>query len=429
MSRIIHRSAGKYPLNQKRRRGGTLSEGGRREEVIHLDAVDAASAMSTKQETKFYPYPEWRERMLQKCVASGRHGFLTSPAWGAKLNPNTGLYELPRKLQKSQQDGEAEGEGEGEREGKGKETLDEEESEPESLMSDAEWEGWRKELELEGPTRPNSPGLKIAQDGSPWTSESTQQSYGTQLDGPLRTRVRKNTLISGRDKVLEGIVKRTTEHSVHPYSIYQAQASRASTLSSLSASASVVLDTVASSSIGLGLSARHASSPSISAVISPRQSLSAPNRARSATVSTPSAAFNPPSHNNHDPNHDLAIPLPSLPDAPENGRLPGLGGGLSSASRSHNTVTTISALRSTGNEPAPKKGRSNKGKRRERTEDHSGGEEGSVESTALAVEHPNDTWTRSHDEGLNWLRHMPSSSLRRSSSKHSLLKNFGLRDR
>jgi len=80
------------------------------------------------------------------------------PCVGAKLNPNTGEYELPRKLQKSQQNGEAEGEGEG------KEPLDEGESEPVSLMSDTEWEGWRRELDLEGPTRPSSLGLKVAQD-------------------------------------------------------------------------------------------------------------------------------------------------------------------------------------------------------------------------------------------------------------------------
>jgi len=74
------------------------------------------------------------------------------------------------------------------------ETLDEDESEQESLISDAEWEGWRRELELEAPIRPDSPALKFAQEGNPWTSESTQPSFVTESDGLRRGRRRKNTL-------------------------------------------------------------------------------------------------------------------------------------------------------------------------------------------------------------------------------------------
>ena len=405
MSRIIHRSAGKYPLSQKRRRTYALGEGGRGEEVTHPDAVDATTAMITKQETKFHPYPEWRERMLQKCVASGRHGFLTSPAWRAKWNLSTGEYELPRRLQKWRDDEEEEAEGE--------EAPDDEESEVESLMSDAEWEGWRRELELEGSTRPNSPGLNIAQDGSPWTSESTQQSSLPEFIGLPPSRRRKNTLISGRDRVLEEIVKRTTEHSVHPYSMHRAQVSGASTLSSISPSASIVADTVASSVVGLGLAAARASSPSISPTVSIRQLLPIPNRPT------------------HDANHDLAIPLPNLSDVSEDGPLPGLGGGLSSSYRPYHTVTTISAPRSADSEVIPKKGMarvwSNKGKRRDRIEDNPTGEEAGHESQPLAVDYPNDAWTRSYDEGLDRLRHMSSSGLRRSGSNHGLFKS--LRDR
>lgn len=421
LSRIIHRSAGKYPLNQKRRRGGYLSEGGRAQEVIHPDAVDATTSIITKQETEFHPYPEWRERMLQKCVASGRHGFLTSPAWRAKLNPNTGVYELSQWLRKWRKDEEEGAEAETEAE----ETLDEDESEQESLISDAEWEGWRRELESEAPIRPDSPALKFAQEGNPWTSESTQPSFVTESDGLRRGRGRKNTLVSGRDRVLEGIVKRTTEHSVPPYSMLQAQLSGASMSSVLSPSAGVVVDSVSSSGIGPGSADRRPSSPSVSMTTSPQRS-SVPIRGRSATVSAPSAAPDPPSHNT------VAIPLPSLPDTLENSRLPGLGGGLGS-SRPSDTVTTISALRSADHEAAPKMGMgrawSNKGKRRETTEYNPTREEASFESQSLVIETPSDAWTRSYDEGLDRLRQMSSPGIRQSSSKSLLLKGLTLRDR
>ena len=420
LSRVIHRSAGKYPLNQKRKRGGYLSEGGRAQEVIHPDAVDATTSMITMQATKFHPYPEWRERMLQKCVISGRNGFLTSPAWRAKLNPNTGVYELPQWLQKWRQD---EAEVEAEVEAEAEETPDEDESEQESLISDAEWEGWRRELELEASIRPDSPALKFAQEGDPWTSESTQPSFATESDGLQRGRRRKNTLVSGRDTVLEGIVKRTTEHSVPRYSVLQAQSFGASASSTLLPSAGFVADPVSSSGAGSGPADRRPASSSNSATTSPWQSSSVPVRARSATVSTPSAAPNPSSYN------DVAIPLPSLLGALENVRLPGLGGGLSS-SRPGDTVTTISALKD--HEAPPKKGMSrvwsNKGKRRGKAEDNLTREEASFESQPLTIETPSHAWTRSHDESLDRLRQMHSPGPRRSSSKGLLLKGFSLRD-
>ena len=414
LSRVIHRCAGKYPLNQKRKRGGYLSEGGRAQEVTHPDAVDATTSMMAKQATKFHPYPEWRERMLQKCVASGRHGFLTSPAWGAKLNPNTGLYELPQWRQKWRQNEEEEVEVEV------KETLDEDESEQESLTSDAEWEGWRRELELEAPIIPDSPTLKVAQEGNPWTSESTQPSFATESDGLPRGRRRKNTLVSGRDTVLEGIVKRTTEHSVPRYSMLPTQLPGAST-----SSAGVVVDAVFSSGAGPGPADRRPSSPSVSVTTSPRQSSPVPIRARSAVVSTTSAAPSPSSYD------AVAIPLPSLPGAVENVLLPGRGGGLSS-SRPGDTVTTISAVRSADHEVSPKKGMgrvwNNKGKRRHKTEDNPTREEASIESLPLTIEKPSHAWTRSYDEGLDKLRQMSSPGLRPSSSKGLLFKGFNLRD-
>ena len=353
-----------------------------------------------------------------------------SPAWEAKFNPNTGEYESPRRLQRWRENEveENEGEGAGAGEGEGEETQDEEESEPESLMSDAEWEGWRRELELETPTRPSSPGLKISPNTSPWTSETTQQSFVTGPDGLLQSRKRKNTLVSGRDEVLEEIVQRTTEHSVHPYSMLRTQPSGVFTSSSVSPSASlsVVMGVGASSSAGLDRAALCASSPSISEVISPRQNISVPGRARSATISTPNTAPKPTLHDTPDTNHDIAVPLAKLPHTEEGRRLPGLGGGLTSSSGPYHTVTTISVLRA-DIEPAPKKSMarvwSNKGKRRDRIEDLAGEEEdveASIENAPLAVEHPDDAWARSYDEGLNRLRHMSSPDLRRSTSKRTL---------
>ena len=356
-----------------------------------------------------------------------------SPAWGAKFNSNTGEYEPLRRLQRWREDegeeDEGEGAGAGEREREREETPDGEESEPESLMSDAEWEGWRRELELESPTRPSSPGLKISPNASPWTSESTQQSFVAGTDGLLQSMKRKNTLISGRDEVLEEIVQRTTEHSVHPYSILRTQPSGVYTSSSVSPSASlsVVMGVGASSSAGLDRAAPCASSPSISAVISPRQTIPVSGRVRSATISTPNTDPRPTLHDTPDTNHNIAVPLAKLPLTEEGRRLPGLGGGLSSSSGPYHTVTTISVLRA-DIEPAPKKSMarvwSNKGKRRDRIEDDPAGEEAdfesSIENAPLAVEHPDDAWARSYDEGLNRLRHMSSPDLRRSTSKRTL---------
>jgi hypothetical protein len=96
-------------------------------------------------------------------------------------------------------------------------------------------------------------------------------------------------------------------------------------------------------------------------------------------------------------------------------------------------VTTISALRSADNEAAPKKGMarvwSNKGKRRGKTEDKPTSEEASVECAPSAADHRSDTWARSHNEGLDRLRHMSSSGRRQSGSKGGLLKSFRSRDR
>ena len=349
LSRVIHRSVGRYPLNPKRKPAPG---------VTHTDPVGVATGRTTKQETRFHPYPEWRERMLQKCIASGRYGILTSSVRKAKPRPNTEVYELPQELQ---------------------ELLENEdvESEPESMMSDAEWEGWRSELEFTGPSL-------------------REPSFVTESDGLLRHRRREGTVVSGKGKALEGIIEWTKEHSVHPQ--------------------------------------RRPSPPSNSAPPSPRRSFSVPSHARSATLATSTVAPRQSSHCTDDANYDLITLLPNPSGAPENERLPGLGGGLGSYQPHTHTVTTISALRSADNEAVPKKGVartwSNKGNRRGKTEDNPTrtSEESVIEGPPPTVDYRNDTWARSHNEGLDRLRHMSSPGLRQSGTQGGLLKSF-LRDR
>ena len=64
-------------------------------------------------------------------------------------------------------------------------TMGKEENEPVSMPSDAEREGWRRELQSRGAIRPGSPGLNVAQEGNPWTSDRAQQSFVTESDGFL----------------------------------------------------------------------------------------------------------------------------------------------------------------------------------------------------------------------------------------------------
>lgn len=364
LSRIIHRSVGRYPLNPKRKRA---------QEVTHADIVDATTGRSTKQENRFHPYPEWRERMLQKCIASGRYGILAPPARHAKSRPDTGVYELPLELQQLWENEEVA-------------------SQPESMMSDAEWEGWRRELES---TQPEPP-------------------FVTESDGLLRHRRREDAPVSGRGNALEEIIKRTTERLGQPSRV----------LMSSPVSLPANCDAIPSPA------ARRPVPPSPT---SRRQSFSVPNRARSATPDTSTASPRPSSYQTHDANSDLATLFPNPPDAPKDGRLPGLGGGLGSYQpHTHyqpytHTVTTISVLRDADNEAAPKKSAarvwSNKGERRGSTEDN---EEVVVEKPPLKDD---DTWSRSHNEGLDRLRHMSSSGHRQTGSKGGLLKSFSLRDR
>ena len=367
LSRIIHRSVGRYPLNPKRKHA---------QEATHADITGATTGRATKQESRFHPYPEWRKRMLQKCIASGRYGVLASPA---KPRPDTGAHELPRELQQLWENEEVA-------------------SQPESMMSDAEWEGWRRELES-------------AQSGS------REPSFVTESYGLLRHKRPEDIPVSGRGNVFEEIIKRTTEHLGQPSGVLRP---------------GVFVDTPAACGARPNTAARRPSPPSNSAPTSPRRSFSVANRGRSATLAT-STVPRPSSHYTYDANPDLATLFPNPPDAPKDGRLPGLGGGLGSYRSHTHTVTTISVRRGAGNEAAPKKSVekvwSNEGKRRSETEDNPTSEEAIVERPSLTDEHRNDSWARSHNEGLDRLRHMSSPGLRQTSSKGSFLKNFSLRDR
>ena len=175
LSRIIHRSAGKYPLNQKPGCTGVLGEGELGQEAAYPGPMGPTTA---RAETKFHPYREWRERVLQIYLASRRHGSLTPSGWKEKSNTIAGICYLPRNMQEWQEKGE---------EAKGEKMLDEPENEPVSMTSDAEWEGWRRELELKEPIRPGSPGLKVTQEGNPWTPDRMQQSFVTESDERSRS--------------------------------------------------------------------------------------------------------------------------------------------------------------------------------------------------------------------------------------------------
>lgn len=366
LSRIIHRSVGRYPLNPKHKRA---------QEVTHAETAGATTGRGTRQETRFHPYPEWRKRMLQKCIASGRYGVLASPA---KPRPDTGAYELPRELQQLWENEEVA-------------------SQPESMMSDAEWEGWRRELESA------QPGLR-------------EPSFVTESDGLLRRMRREDSPVLGRGNVFEEIIKRTTEQLGQPSGVLRP---------------GVFVDIPAACGARSSTAAHRPSPLSNSAPTSPRQSFSVAKRGRSATLAT-STAPRPSSHYTRDANSDLATLFPNPPDAPTDRRLPGLGGGLGSYRPHTHTVTTIS-VRGAGNEAAPKKSVekiwSNEGTRRSETEDNLTSEEAIVERPSLTDDYRDGSWARSHNEGLDRLRYMSSSGLRQTSSKGGLFKSFSLRDR
>jgi hypothetical protein len=88
--------------------------------------------------------------VLKKSIVSGRSGFLSSPAWGAVFNKATGLYDKPERVS-----GAAD-------KGKGpampydrdmEEGYEGDDDDCASLVSDTEWEGWRRELEMDMPPK------------------------------------------------------------------------------------------------------------------------------------------------------------------------------------------------------------------------------------------------------------------------------------
>jgi hypothetical protein len=89
-----------------------------------------------------------------------------------------GVCDLPWTMQKWWENEEEE---------KGERVLDEEDNELVSMTSNAEWEGWRRELALKGPIRPGSPGFKAIQEGNSWLSDRTLSPNRTDFYGRTRS--------------------------------------------------------------------------------------------------------------------------------------------------------------------------------------------------------------------------------------------------
>lgn len=147
LCRIIHRSAGKYPLQSKHRRKLAF-------EPVQ-DLIPVPDPDPERKRAHGAPFPEWRARVLKKAIASGRAGFLSSPAWSATLTEETGLYSRPSRTPSSPTNEKGKGSaltfG-----GNDDDSFDADEDDG-SLASDTEWEGWRRELEMDlPPKRTNS---------------------------------------------------------------------------------------------------------------------------------------------------------------------------------------------------------------------------------------------------------------------------------
>jgi hypothetical protein len=140
--RIVHRSAGKYPLTAKNRRKLAF------EPVADLIPVPDPDPERTREHGA--PFPEWRARVLKKSIASGRSGFLSSPAWGAVLNEATGLYGRPVRVLGATDKGKGPAMPQDSDMEDGYEGDDDDCA---SLVSDTEWEGWRRELAMDMPPK------------------------------------------------------------------------------------------------------------------------------------------------------------------------------------------------------------------------------------------------------------------------------------
>ncbi|KAG9054158.1 hypothetical protein FS842_005927 [Serendipita sp. 407] len=156
LCRIIHRSAGRYPLATKHRRALAF------EPVVDLIPVPDPDPERTKAHGA--PFPDWRARILKKAIAAGRSGFLSSPAWSAAFNEATGLYMRPPGLSD-----ELDVKGKG-KAGSGaflfdalsEGGYDDDDDDCASLASDTEWEGWRRELEMDLPPKALSSILSVS---------------------------------------------------------------------------------------------------------------------------------------------------------------------------------------------------------------------------------------------------------------------------
>lgn len=142
LCRIIHRSAGKYPLKAKQRRKLAF------EPVA--DLIPVPDDDPERKRPHGAPFPEWRARVLKKAIAAGRAGFLSSPAWNAQMSEATGLYTRPPRMTPGGEKGKGSAiyfEGEEE------DAFAADDEDDGSLASDTEWEGWRRELELDIPPK------------------------------------------------------------------------------------------------------------------------------------------------------------------------------------------------------------------------------------------------------------------------------------
>jgi hypothetical protein len=184
LCRIIHRSAGKYPLITKGRRKLAYEP--------EQDLIPFPDPDPERKRPHGAPFPEWRARVLKKAIASGRSGFLSSSAWNATFNEATGLYCRPSQVAAPDEKGKGSSLTVVGTHRDGYEGDADEDDDNVSLASDTEWEGWRRELELDPPpkqlsTIPSSVNVNSNSTPTPRPRESisNDQSELTPADGIL----------------------------------------------------------------------------------------------------------------------------------------------------------------------------------------------------------------------------------------------------
>lgn len=383
LCRIIHRSAGRYPLITKQRR--TLPF-----EPVQ-DLIPVPDPDPERKQTHGAPFPEWRARVLKKAIASGRSGFLASPAWNAAYNEVTGLYMPPPGLSASNDGGGYEGD---------------DDDDCASLVSDTEWEGWRRELEMDMPPKPLSTihsvsatsdatprvGLSLAalkEEGSSLALASAdehvnvaekasysdgEEKYKSPRHSGQSTRARKSSLRAAKRVVVDGIAGKglIIPHSSNAYASWTSFSSNSSINSSFHSHDDYRLGEGSDTNVG-------PKRPRLPPIVtgnstSPRGSGNL-SRAKSATVfssrpnaSVPAASISAPlsatvdnldgSWAAPDPPRQLPYKYPSDGISPDelfaigpDVALPGLGGGLGNPAMfpafagMGTTITTVSSGR------------------------------------------------------------------------------------